>query len=139
MKQRKCRFSRRLNAFSDGELSKKEFRKVQNHLKECPACQAYLREIVNINSYLSSYREEEVPEYLNQKILATVRETEQEKVKFGFSRQLVNFSIAASVLISFVAGIILSDLAYNKAYADTSTSNLEFGQETLYSFFEGGE
>lgn len=139
MKQRKCRFSRRLNAFSDGELSKKEFGKVQNHLKECPACQAYLREIVNINSYLSSYREEEVPEYLNQKILATVRETEQEKVKFGFSRQLVNFSIAASVLISFVAGIILSDLAYNKAYADTSTSNLEFGQETLYSFFKGGE
>ncbi|MDO9576951.1 MAG: zf-HC2 domain-containing protein [Candidatus Cloacimonadales bacterium] len=139
MKQRKCRFSHKLNAFSDGELSKQEFEKVQNHLQECPACQSELREIVNINSFLSLYQEEEVPEYLNQRILAAVRETEQEKVKFGFHRQLVQFSIAASVLISFVAGILMSDLAYTKAYAETTTSNLELGQETLYSYFEGGE
>jgi anti-sigma factor RsiW len=139
MKQKKCRFSHRLNAFSDGELSKHEFEKVQNHLKECPACQAELREIVSINSFLSSYQEEEVPEYLNQRILATVQDLEQTKVKFGFPRQIVNFSVAASVFIAFAAGIFLSDIAFNKAYADTTTSELDFGQNSLYSYFDGGE
>lgn len=139
MKQRKCRFSHKLNAYSDGELSKQEFEKVQNHLKECAACQAELREFIRINSFLTSYQEEEVPEYLNQRILATVQDSEETKAKFNFSRQIVNFSIAASVFIAFAAGILFSDLAFNKAYADTTTSELNFGQNTLYSYFDGGE
>ena len=139
MKQKRCRFSHKLNAYTDGELSRKEFEKVQNHLKECADCQAELREIININSFLTSYQEEEVPEYLNQRILDAVREAEQGKVKFSFTRQLVKFSIAATVILSFAAGILFSDLAFNKAYADTSVNELDFGQNTLYSYFDGGE
>jgi len=139
MKQRKCRFSHKLNAYTDGELSKQEFEKVQNHLKECAVCQAELREIINVNSFLTSYQDEEVPEYLNQRILATVQDLEQVKVKFNFSRQIVKFSIAATVLISFAAGILLSNIAFSKAYTETTTSELDFGQNTLYSYFDGGE
>ena len=94
---------------------------------------------ININSFLTSYQEEEVSEYLNQRILAAVRETDQKKVQFSFSRQIVKFSIAATVILSFVAGILFSDIAFNKAYADTSVSELDFGQNTLYSYFDGGE
>jgi anti-sigma factor RsiW len=139
MNTRKCRFSHKLNAFSDGELSKKEFEKVQSHLKECAACQAELREIVNINSFLSSYQEEQVPEYLNQRILATVRQMETTRQHSWLGRRVVSFSIAASVAISFFTGILLADLTYQKSYSDTSTSSLSFGEETLYSFYEGGE
>lgn len=139
MKQRKCGFSHKLNAFSDGELSGRDFEKIQSHLKDCRICQKQLREIVKINSFLSTFREVEVPEYLNQRILAHVREAEQNKFQLGFSRHLVKFSIAASVLISFAAGVLLSDLAVNKADAGSAKSALDLGQTTLYSYFEGGE
>lgn len=141
MKSTKCKFSHKLNAYADGELSQIEFEKLHIHLKSCPLCQQELREISNINSFLNEFEPEEVPEYLNQRILATVREKETRVSWFG--RRITTFSLAASLAVSFLTGIYLADLTYQKSVSDvsstTSSSVFSFGEETLYSFYEGDQ
>ena len=135
MKEKECRFSKRLNAYIDGELKMDEFQKVREHLKSCHLCQAELRELTNLNVFLSSYKEEEVPEYINQRILTAVESTSIHPQRAWLTRRVVSFSIAASVLISFATGVFLS----NQAFAQNNDSDLQFGQETLFSMYYGGE
>lgn len=135
MKEKECRFSKRLNAYIDGELKKSEFQKVREHLKNCHLCQTELRELTNLNRFLSSYKEEEVPEYINQRIMATIESTAIHPQRAWFTRRVVSFSIAASVLISFAAGVFIS----NQAFAQNNDSDLQFGQETLFSMYYEGE
>ncbi len=131
MKEKECRFSKKLNAYIDGELKKDEFQKVREHLKNCHLCQTELRELTNLNRFLSSYKEEEVPEYINQRILAAIESTSVHPQRAWLTRRVVSFSIAASVLISFAAGVFLS----NQAFAQNNDSDLQFGQETLFSMY----
>ena len=135
MKKEQCRFSDKLNAYLDAELSKHDFDEIQNHLKHCHLCQNELREIINVNTFLSSYQEEEIPEYLNEKILTAITNTGLFPQRSWLKRKVLSFSVAASIIVSFATGVILSDLTFNQE----TTSEFEFGQETLYSFFEGGE
>ena len=133
MNKRKCKYQKKLNAYIDGELKEVDFEKVRNHLKSCHLCQNKLREINKINDFLSNYKEEEVNEYMNQRILGTVKTLPEKSTWDLLTRRVVNFSIAASVIISFTVGIILS----NNLFANNNETNIEFGQESLYSFFEG--
>ena len=135
MKKEQCRFLDKLNAYLDAELSKHDFEEVQDHLKHCHLCQNELRELININSFLSSYQEEEVPEYLNEKILSVTSNKEVHPQRSWLKRKVISFSVAASIIVSFATGVLLSDLTFNQE----TNSEFEFGQETLYSFFEGGE
>ena len=135
MKEKECRFSKRLNAYIDGELKMDEFQKVREHLKSCHLCQTELRELTNLNGFLSSYEEKEVPEYINQRILAAIESTSVHPQRAWLTRRVVSFSIAASVLISFAAGIFMS----NQAFAQNNDSDLQFGQETLFSMYYEGE
>lgn len=137
MNKKECRYSHKLNAYADGELSKEEFEEIQTHLKSCRLCQQELRGITNLNSFLNKYEEQEVPEYLNQRILATVREMETKP--FWLGRRIVSFSIAASIAISFLTGILLADVTFRETYSDDSSPVFSFGQESLYGFYEGGE
>ena len=139
MKTKECGFSHKLNGYIDGELSETEFKKVRSHLKDCRVCQEQLRELTNLNSFLNRYQEETVPEYLNQRILASVKEKENEESHSWFHKNVIGFSVAASLVISFFTGIILSDLAYQKSHNNSSTIALNFGNETLYSYYEVGE
>ena len=133
--KKKCSYIQKINAYIDGELSKKDFEEIKEHLKNCKFCQNGIRELISINQFLSLYKNTEVPEYLNQRILASVREISLEKNGGSFSKYVFKFSIAASVLFSLFSGILLSDIAFSSQ----QNSYLEFGQETLYSYFEGVE
>lgn len=133
MNKKKCEYQKKLNAYIDGELKEVEFEKVRNHLKSCHLCQNELREINRINDFLFNYKEEEVNEYINQRILGTVKTLPEKRTWGLLARRVVNYSIAASVIISFTVGIILS----NNLFANNNETNIEFGQESLYSFFEG--
>ena len=131
----KCGYIQKINAYIDGELSKKDFEEIKEHLKNCRFCQNEIRKLNSINQFLSSYKNNEVPEYLNQRILASVRDISLEKNRGFLGKYVFKFSIAASVLFSFYSGILLSDIAFSSQ----QNSELEFGQETLYSYFEGVE
>ena len=130
MKQKsECSFEKKVNAYIAGELSEMEHNKVRKHISSCHLCQNEIRELQQVDNFLNQYTEEEVPAGLNEKILNSVSQSHTNP----FMRKVVSFSIAASVLISFMAGILLS----NGLYANDTDSNITLGEDSLYSYFEG--
>ncbi len=130
MKQKnECDFKKKLNAYIAGELSEKEHNKVRKHISSCHLCQNEIRNLQQVDTFLFQYTEEDVPAGLNEKILnsAVINRTNP------FMKNVVSFSIAASVVISFIAGIMLS----SGLYAETTDSNITIGEDSLYSYFEG--
>lgn len=130
MKQKKeCSFEKKLNAYIAGEPSEMEHNKVREHISSCHLCQNEIRELQQVDTFLSQYTEEEIPAGLNEKILNSVSQSHTNP----FMRKVVSFSIAASVLISFMAGIMLS----NGLYAENTDSDISIGEDSLYSYYEG--
>ena len=130
MKQKnECSFEKKLNAYIVGELSEMEHYKVRKHISSCHLCQNEIRNLQQVDTFLFQYTEEEVPAGLNEKILNSVSKNRTNP----FMRKVVSFSIAASVLISFIAGIVLS----NGLYAETTDFDITIGEDSLFSYFEG--
>jgi len=130
MKQKnECSFEKKLNAYIAGELSETDHNEVRMHISSCHLCQNEIRELQQLDGLLGKYVEEDVPAGLHQKILNSVPITNTNL----FMRKVVSFSIAASVLISFMAGIVLS----NGLYADNTDSDITIGEDSLFSYFEG--
>ena len=130
MKQKnECSFEKKLNAYIAGELREMEHNKVREHISSCHLCQNEIRNLQQVDTFLFQYTEEEVPAGLNEKILNSVSQSRTSP----FMRKVVSFSIAASVLISFMAGIMLS----NGLYAENTDSDITIGEDSLYSYFEG--
>ncbi len=130
MKQKNgCSFEKKLNAYIADELSEMEHNKVRKHISNCHLCQNEIRTLQQVDTFLSQYTEEEVPAGLNEKILNSVSQSHTNP----FMRKVVSFSIAASVLISFMAGIMVS----NGLYAENTDSEITIGEDSLYSYFEG--
>ncbi|MDA3813909.1 MAG: zf-HC2 domain-containing protein [Candidatus Cloacimonetes bacterium] len=130
MKQKnECSFEKKLNAYIAGELSEMEHNKVRMHISSCHLCQNEIRTLQQVDNFLFQYTEKEVPAGLNEKILNSVPKTSTNP----FMRKVISFSIAASVLISFMAGIMLS----SGLYADSSDSNITIGEDSLFSYYEG--
>jgi hypothetical protein len=99
------------------------------HISSCHLCQNEIRTLQQVDNFLFQYTEKEVPAGLNEKILNSVPKTSTNP----FMRKVISFSIAASVLISFMAGIMLS----SGLYADSSDSNITIGEDSLFSYYEG--
>ena len=130
MKQNnECSFEKKLNAYIAGELSEMEHNKVRKHISSCHLCQNEIRTLQQVDTFLLQYTEEEVPAGLNEKILNSVSKNRTNP----FMRRVVSFSIAASVLISFMAGILLS----NGLYAETNDFDITIGEDSLFSYYEG--
>ena len=130
MKQKnECSFEKKLNAYIAGELSEMEHNKVLEHISSCHLCQNEIRNLQQVDTFLFQYTEEDVPAGLNEKILNSTVNSRTNP----FMKNVVSFSIAASVLISFIAGIMLS----SGLYAETTDSNITIGEDSLYSYFEG--
>ena len=124
----KCKYLELIGVFKDGELNKSKQQEVSKHLLECSQCQQELRDLQKLNELLSSFKDKAVPQYLVDDILN----------KFPIDRQLnlrnvINFPIAAMLVVSFISGIYLSNLAFKPA----EESYTEFGQESFYNYFEG--
>ena len=130
MKQNnECDFKKKLNAYIAGELSEMEHNEVRKHISSCHLCQNKIRILQQVDTFLLQYTEEEVPAGLNEKILNSVSQSHVNP----FMRKVVSFSIAASVIISFMAGIMLS----SGLYAENTESDITIGEDSLYSYFEG--
>ncbi|MEA2096250.1 MAG: zf-HC2 domain-containing protein [Candidatus Cloacimonadota bacterium] len=130
MKQKnECDFKKKLNAYIAGELSEMEHNKVREHISSCHLCQNEIRTLQQVDTFLFQYTEEEVPAGFNEKILNSVSKNRANP----FMRKVISFSIAASVIISFMAGIMLS----NGLYAETTDFDITIGEDSLFSYFEG--
>jgi len=130
MKQNnECSFKEKINAYIAGELSETDHDEVQAHVSSCHLCQQEIRELKQLDNFLMQYIDEEAPAGINEKILKSVSRSYVNP----FKRKVVSFSIAASVIVSFVTGILLSDLTFTQQI----DSGYDFGQNSLYSYFEG--
>ena len=126
---------KKINAYIDGELNKKEFTRIQEHLKECRYCQNEVRALNKINSFLSDYQNESVPEFLNDKILSTVGKHPISQGKTILLRNVSRFSIAASVLLALFSGIFLSNFTFsNNTTLYAENTEIEFAQDSLYDY-----
>lgn len=130
MEQKKeCSFSDKLNAYIAGELEQEEHNLIQAHISKCHLCQNEIRNLQRLDDFLDLYTDEEVPAGLNERILNSVAKERTNP----FLRKVISFSVAATVLISFLAGVLLS----NTLYAQSTDDNISFGEDSLYSYFEG--
>ncbi len=131
----KCKYAKKLNAYIDGELAKKEFTKIQKHLKDCLYCQKEIREVNKINAFLSDYKTEIVPDTLNEKILSSVVEHPINMRKTIFLRRVSRLSIAASILLSLFSGIFLSKTTFvNNTILSAENTEIGFAQDSFYDY-----
>lgn len=119
-----------LSRFHDHELSKEERSEIQKHLMSCAECQSHYREIIEVDNFLRNYKEEDVPEELNQRILAKIRTTHK---RSHFISWFERSAVAASIIFALYFGFTSAGNAY-----DTSNTDIAYpGESSLYSYFEG--
>ena len=63
-----------LDAFSEGDLFMEDMIQVQNHLMNCPACQAYLEDLMVMRAAFPTVEDTEVPEGFADRVMAAVAE-----------------------------------------------------------------
>ena len=63
-----------LDAFSEGDLFMEDMVQVQNHLMNCPHCQAYLEDLMAMRAAFPTVEETEVPEGFADRVMAAVAE-----------------------------------------------------------------
>jgi len=130
MKQKnECSFEKKMNAYIAGELNEMEHNKVREHISSCHLCQNEIRILQQVDTFLFQYTEKDIPAGFNEKILNSISKNRTNP----FMRRVVSFSIAASVLISFIAGIVIS----NGLYAETTDFDINIGEDSLFSYYEG--
>lgn len=63
-----------LDAFSEGDLFMEDMVQVQNHLMNCPDCQAYLEDLLAMRAAFPTVEDTEVPEGFADRVMAAVAE-----------------------------------------------------------------
>ena len=113
-KKSDCKFKKKINAYLDNELKEAEFIQVKHHLLNCSICQAEVREISQLNKFLDSFQEDEVPGSLSNNILAAVSEVSETFPvrKNRFFKYTAAAAIAASFIIGLLFSFFLSKLHY---------------------------
>jgi len=66
-----------LDAFAEGDLFTEDMVRVQQHLNECPDCQAYLEDLFTIRAAFPNVEDTEVPEGFLNNVMAAVAEHPQ--------------------------------------------------------------
>ena len=69
-----------LDAFSEGDLFMEDMVQVQNHLMNCPHCQAYLEDLMAMRAAFPTVEDTEVPDGFADRVMAAVAQTPQTTV-----------------------------------------------------------
>lgn len=134
MKHRvRCEFSDRLNAYADDELKPEDKVMISNHLQKCLRCQRELQNIISLNQFISLQPNIPTPAYLNQKIMARVNSLSTTRIHL--MNNLRKLTLAASLVVSIGLGLLFSQFLENQ---QNDTEEWAIGQDSFYSYFEGG-
>src|SRR6056297_704141 len=101
--KKKCRWTKNLNAYLDGELNPKKVVAIEDHLEICTTCQEKLQELKTVNSFLGEYNPSTTPSYLQPRIIANAQD-----IKLKHKGVIAKLPIAASALAAVVLGFIFS-------------------------------
>lgn len=105
-----CRNIReKLSDYVDNELSDEETKLVDEHLKACQKCSHALEELRKIVAHTQGLDEAEPPPWLEQKVMAELRENERRKE--GFFQKLL-FPVHTRFPIEIIATIAIAVTAF---------------------------
>ncbi len=124
---KKCKTTKLIERYINGELNDKQNSMVKSHLKNCPICQEEFKKLSMIDEFLGMYSDEDLPSFLNSKVLNKIS-SEEKKVnkKFGF---LNIIPVAASFIAAFIFGFYLSSATMQTTEPDFIT----MGSDSFYS------
>ncbi|HCX73879.1 MAG TPA: hypothetical protein DHM37_09195 [Candidatus Cloacimonas sp.] len=128
--KKRCKWTKKLNRYLDGELNPKQALATKNHLKKCNICKEKIQELKAVNSFLGKYESSSAPSYLQQKIIAKAQD-----IKTPHRGALAKLPIAVSALAAFVLGFIFS----TQTFSNPEDTQIYLGSETLYSYLVGVE
>ncbi|MDY6915215.1 MAG: anti-sigma factor [Candidatus Cloacimonadota bacterium] len=128
--KKRCKWTKKINAYLDKEIDSKQIDFIDKHLKQCSECKIKLIELQELNSALEDVHIQPAPSYLEQRILANAREVNPTP------RGLIKIPVAASVVAALVLGFIFSTQTFSDY---TSQENFTLGTNTIYSYLEGTE
>ena len=77
-----------LSAYLEKLASPREEASIREHLAECSACRGVLEDLKKTEALVKELQEVEPPPWLKQKIMAEVRQSQQEAQKAGFWKKL---------------------------------------------------
>jgi anti-sigma factor RsiW len=137
MKSRKCRYILKLNAYLDKELLTKDKIELEKHIANCSQCREELADLKKISLRLNSYKDIELPSYMAHKIMAGVQEMNVKNSADRLKRFILSFTLSASVAASLLIGITLSNYTFKSDGSQDAIAFSDFGEESLYTFFEG--
>ena len=122
----KCIFSKRLNYYLEDELSAAESVIISNHLKDCSICQNVLAELqkedIIITDFLKDYKELPISVNLRNSMLLSTKKIHP---KSRYFKKFTDFSIAASLIISFSLGVLITQSILK------TNSEINFSTESL--------
>ncbi len=138
MKKESCPFKEKVNVFLDGELQSSEQVAMKKHASNCLICQQEIRELSNINNSLANWEDEAVPMDIYSRILAEadkispiISQNKLPRKYMKLWRSVSNLSIAASILLAFFMGILLSNNSFgNDKLNDSQDSSYEVAFES---------
>jgi len=128
--KKKCKWTKKLNAYLDGELNPKQAAAMQDHLEICNTCLEKLQDLKAVNLFLGEYTPSTAPYYLQQKIIANAQD-----IKIKHRRTIAKLPITVSALAAFVLGFIFS----TQTFTNNDSTQISLGSESLYSYLEGVE
>lgn len=120
----------KINAYIDEELDAKTHSQVKNHLMQCAECQKELRELTQLNSFLESYDDIELPSTYHHKMSKVLTKKENRVTTF------FRYAVAASIFAAFISGIFMGQ----KTFSNKNLSEFEYSSinnESLVSLLEG--
>lgn len=133
----KCKISDKLSKYIDNELEKEEKEDLEAHISVCEYCKKEYKELVKVNEMILSIDEMDCPDFLYDNV---IKQIQAEKIIEFPSRERLKIKIlpiAASFLISFLIGTILSISTFKES--TNETNDLTFGSESFAYYFEGAE
>lgn len=128
--KKRCKWTKKMNAYLDGELNAEQTVAIHDHLEICDTCQEKLQELKAVNSFLGEYSPSTAPSYLQQKIVAHAQD-----INIKETKTIAKLPIAASALAAFVLGFIFS----TQTFTSNDNTQISLGNDTLYSYLEGVE
>ena len=127
-----------LDAFSEGDLFMEDMVQVQNHLMNCPHCQAYLEDLMAMRAAFPTVEDTEVPDGFADRVMAAVAQTPQTTVptpapkakKTPWRKVLVPLA-ACCALVILLGRTAISGGSSKEAAVMTANSTAEAQTETV--------
>lgn len=95
-----------IHEYMDGDLSREEIGRLQQHLKGCPACSSRLESLEKTNAFLQSLPAEAPPSYLTDRVMKSLPKTRRPAAWTAWVRRHPAVSAAAIFMVVMLSSFV---------------------------------